>query len=373
MKSLLTLKDQTLLKTFSVMVQREREVISELILHLAEIGRRRLYLREGYSSLYAYLIEKYHYSKSAAYRRIQAAKLAQRYSETVGYLRAAKLNLTTVSLIEPHATSKNSKELIEKMLGKSKEEVELLLLSHAPKPEKHFDKIRRLPVVKIVKREDDEQKVSKFTPAAGVNEMGENREQKGPGGTFRGAQGPFCTTVAKQEEIIRRVKIEFVADEKVAQKIKRAKEILRHKYPSGKLEDIIDLALSDMLEKRDPCRKLSSKLFRRKSAQSSSKPFQRKGAQSSSKLFRRKSAQSDSKPERKPLTRYIPQDVRREVYLRDNGQCVYQNPAGKICGERAFLQVDHVRPWALGGASTEENLRLLCAQHNQWRAETTFQ
>ena len=345
MKSLLTLKDQTLLQTFSVMVQREREVISELILHLAEIGRRRHYLREGYSSLYAYLIEKYHYSKSAAYRRIQAAKLAQRYSETVGYLKAAKLNLTTISLIEPHVTSKNSKELVEKMLGKSKEEVELLLLSHAPKPEKHFDKIRRLPVVKIVKREDDEQKVSKFTPAAGVNEMGENREQKGPGGTFRGAQGPFCTTVAKQEEIIRRVKIEFVADEKVAQKIERAKEILRHKYPSGKLEDIIDLALSDMLEKRDPC----------------------------SKLFRRKSAQSNPKPENKPLTRYIPQEIRRHVWKRDNGQCVYQNPAGKICGERAFLQVDHVRPWALGGASTEENLRLLCAQHNQWRAETTFQ
>ena len=79
MKSLLTLKDQTLLQTFSVMVQREREVISELISHLAEIGRRKLYLREGYSSLYAYLIEKYHYSKSAAYPKIQAAKLSQKF------------------------------------------------------------------------------------------------------------------------------------------------------------------------------------------------------------------------------------------------------------------------------------------------------
>ena len=36
------------------------------------------------------------------------------------------------------------------------------------------------------------------------------------------------------------------------------------------------------------------------------------------------------------------------------------------------LQVDHIRPYALGGASSVENLRLLCPSHNLFMAEKVF-
>lgn len=71
-------------------------------------------------------------------------------------------------------------------------------------------------------------------------------------------------------------------------------------------------------------------------------------------------------------SRYIPQSLQREVYQRDHGQCSYTSLEGKKCGEKNFLELDHVRPWGLGGSTTTENLRLLCRTHNQWRAEKIF-
>ncbi|MBI4040515.1 MAG: HNH endonuclease, partial [Deltaproteobacteria bacterium] len=40
--------------------------------------------------------------------------------------------------------------------------------------------------------------------------------------------------------------------------------------------------------------------------------------------------------------------------------------------ERAYLEVDHIEPFALGGKAELENLRLLCSTHNRYRAQLTF-
>ncbi|MBI3016501.1 MAG: HNH endonuclease [Deltaproteobacteria bacterium] len=71
-------------------------------------------------------------------------------------------------------------------------------------------------------------------------------------------------------------------------------------------------------------------------------------------------------------SRYVPQVLQREVFKRDEGRCSYVSPEGKSCGEKNFLELDHIHPFALGGETAEENLRLLCRAHNQWRAEKTF-
>lgn len=59
-----------------------------------------------------------------------------------------------------------------------------------------------------------------------------------------------------------------------------------------------------------------------------------------------------------PRREAIPEDVRREVFRRDGGRCA-------VCGTDELLQFDHVIPVALGGASTPENLQLLCAPCNR--------
>ena len=76
---------------------------------------------------------------------------------------------------------------------------------------------------------------------------------------------------------------------------------------------------------------------------------------------------------RKNPSRYIPAEVRRLVWARDRGRCSYVNPkTGQKCGSRYMLQMDHIKPYALGGRSTKENMRLLCAGHNRFRARETF-
>ncbi len=59
-----------------------------------------------------------------------------------------------------------------------------------------------------------------------------------------------------------------------------------------------------------------------------------------------------------PRRTAIPGEVRRTVWERDGGRCV-------DCGAAFDLQYDHVIPVALGGASTVENLQVLCAPCNR--------
>ena len=63
--------------------------------------------------------------------------------------------------------------------------------------------------------------------------------------------------------------------------------------------------------------------------------------------------------------RHCPAAVARAVFLRDGKQCSYVSPDGRRCSARRCLELDHVVPWAVGGKSTVENLRLRCRAHNQ--------
>lgn len=56
-------------------------------------------------------------------------------------------------------------------------------------------------------------------------------------------------------------------------------------------------------------------------------------------------------------TRHIPQSVRLIVWQRDQGKCVQ-------CGSMSYLEYDHIIPHSKGGASTENNVQLLCRRCN---------
>jgi len=78
-------------------------------------------------------------------------------------------------------------------------------------------------------------------------------------------------------------------------------------------------------------------------------------------------------PSQAPRGRHIPADVKRQVAERDGERCAWVGADGHRCTETAFLELDHIRPKALGGSgAATEQVRLLCHRHNQRAAEKSY-
>lgn len=72
-------------------------------------------------------------------------------------------------------------------------------------------------------------------------------------------------------------------------------------------------------------------------------------------------------------SRYVPSVVKAQIWKRDQGCCSFVSAnSGKVCGSKYQVQVDHIKPFALGGETKVQNLRLLCAQHNRFEAQRIF-
>jgi hypothetical protein len=69
----------------------------------------------------------------------------------------------------------------------------------------------------------------------------------------------------------------------------------------------------------------------------------------------------------KPSEKRINISMRKHIRNRD--QCCQHKDktTGRICGTKLNLQIDHIKPIWAGGTSTEENLQVLCANHNRYR------
>ncbi|HXH30365.1 MAG TPA: HNH endonuclease signature motif containing protein [Bacteriovoracaceae bacterium] len=70
--------------------------------------------------------------------------------------------------------------------------------------------------------------------------------------------------------------------------------------------------------------------------------------------------------------RYIPISTKREALDRSRNQCEHIHASGKRCDQRRFLEFDHIKPYALGGNRSPQNIRVLCRNHNQHRSLQTF-
>lgn len=62
-------------------------------------------------------------------------------------------------------------------------------------------------------------------------------------------------------------------------------------------------------------------------------------------------------PQTERSSRLVPHHVRLEVWHRDQGKCVQ-------CGNKEYLEYDHIIPYSKGGASTTKNIQLLCRKCN---------
>jgi hypothetical protein len=107
------LSDGDLLTEVARAAANERHATALLLAALTEFDARRLYLGEGFSSLFTYCTQALHLSEHAAYNRIEAARAARRFPVILELIDESAITLTTVRLLAPHLTIANHGELLE--------------------------------------------------------------------------------------------------------------------------------------------------------------------------------------------------------------------------------------------------------------------
>ena len=135
MPSLALLSDAELLARIPAMVQAERIAIADVVEHLMEVERRRLYLDQACSSLYTYCQERLGYSEDAALKRARVARLALRLPRVLDELRSGAIHLTGLFLLDRYLNDENAEELLGAARGTSRRALEKMLALRFPRPD----------------------------------------------------------------------------------------------------------------------------------------------------------------------------------------------------------------------------------------------
>jgi len=139
-----SITDDALLARVAEMIGRSRRVEAELVSHLAEVDRRRLYLREACPSMHVYATTRLHLSDAEAYLRITAARLSRRFPMVLDMLADGRLHLSAIAKLAPHLREDNAEVLLGRAARRSKRDIEILVAEFAPRPDVP-SRIRRLP------------------------------------------------------------------------------------------------------------------------------------------------------------------------------------------------------------------------------------
>src|SRR5215831_13044316 len=127
MATISLIPDADLLALMPKLVLAERASSAEVVEHLVEIDRRRLYVEEACGSLTAYCIERLGYSEDEACTRVRVARLACRFPSLLGELRSGAIHLTGLLLLSNHLTDENYADLVAAARNLSKRSIEQLL------------------------------------------------------------------------------------------------------------------------------------------------------------------------------------------------------------------------------------------------------
>ena len=357
------LSDAQILGRVTRLSRCERRVTARLIAHLAEFDRRSLHLGAGFPSLFLYCTEVLRLSEHEAYNRIEAARAVRRFPVILEKLAAGCLNLTAVRLLAPHLTDANVTVLIAEAEGKGKRGVEEVLARHFPKPDV-CDSIRKVRARPTACASEVASLPARHEEPADPADRGDATDSAAPSvpeaPTVVGSSETGRPTVLTplpppppRPDTLRplaedRYEVRFTATRETCEKLKLAKDLLRHRLPNGETAEVIDRALTLLLED-----------LARKRFAATSRP--------------RSDGEDAARPGPSPgpdhVSRHIPAQVKRTVWIRDGGRCAFVSHGGRRCTQRGFLEFHHVRPYAVGGQATAGTIALRCRAHNACEAE----
>ncbi|MEE9279378.1 MAG: hypothetical protein V3V67_04315 [Myxococcota bacterium] len=320
--SVKNVSDRELLRRLNKLVRQERHGEADVLLHLGEVEARRLYLEEGCSSMYGYCLDVLHFSEGVAGQRIRAARVARRFPILLERLRRGEIHLAGLSVLATHLSEENHLQLLDRARHKTRNAIEEIVADLAPKPDAP-SLVRKLP-----------EPVPVSAPSAAGSTASPVRAAPAPARYERRTPEPLGQ---------QRYKVQFTASQELRDKLREAQSLLRRQVPDGDLAEIFDRALTLLVQD----------VKRKKFAQTSrpAKCQQTSGAGPS---------------------RHIPAEIRRAVYVRDEGSCAFVGRNGRRCGVRDRLEFHHLDPWARSASHSVTGIELRCQQHNFYEAERDF-
>jgi 5-methylcytosine-specific restriction endonuclease McrA len=336
-ESVSQLSDSTLKQELSNLAATDRGTTVRLLVHIAEFDVRKLYLADGYASMYAYSVGELRMSEDIACKRIRAARAARRFPFMLHALAEGSLRLSGVVMLAPHLTEATAEELLAAAFDRTNAEIERLLAERFPRPD--------VPTL-IVPLSP--------TPALPPSEAPAVQLEQGVGTPAEPTAMPTSElSAARRIEVqVPRPRVtptspgRFALQAPLRQEthdlLRDVQDLLGHEVAAGDVDAVLNFAL----------RAAKQKLLQRKCA-ATERP--RGGGRRSN---------SDS--------RHIPAEVQRAVWHRDGGQCTFTSDTGHRCEERKDLQFDHIDPYAKDGEPTVGGIRLLCRAHNLYEAERAF-
>jgi len=306
----------------------EKSKLAEGISLIAVIDHRRDYLAAGYSSMFSYCTGRLHMSEDRAVRRIEVARLALKVPEVLDYLADGRLSVTTACVLASHLTPEAAAGLLAAAAYRSRQDI-VQLLAERSRPAVE----ETLPLDAPNQVEDS----SSLSAPVRIDSLAESCAASG-GESSAEPTPPAQANSRRRGRVTPSEKggydVRLSITDEEHDVLRRATALLGHAVPSGDPALVIARALKHYLAH------LEKQRF-------GTKP----GAAAAGN------------------GRHIPKPLRRLVFERDGGRCAFVGAAGHRCEATRRLEFDHITPIAQGGATTADNLRLLCRPHNQYEAE----
>ncbi len=327
------------------LMRAERAALVDLLLHLAELDRRKLHVGLGYASFFEYCTRHLRLTEASAYRRTTGARLLAHFPVIATYLRDGRLNLTTLCSLRNVLTQQNHIARLEQALGRTENQVKRMVASLMPK---HVPRDVISPVAPTATTAPGESAAT-IAPSATATASAPATPPP-PSPDPCAAPGAIATTmtppvraqfVPLTETLTR---IHMTVDESFMQKLAQVRSALSHKLPGASPAELLAECMRLTLEKHGRRKRGADKV---RTAVAGASASVTKG-------------------------RYVPAEVRAAVWKRDDGACAFAGAGGERCGSTHQVELHQITPFAMGGANTVENLALRCRIHNVHEAQEAF-
>ncbi|MBS1969676.1 MAG: HNH endonuclease [Bdellovibrionales bacterium] len=312
--------DSEILSGLEKLTKSERKITHLILWHILEVEGRKLFLQAGYNSVYKYLTRHLGYSESAAYDRMQAARLLRQVPTVATKTESGTITLTQMVKVQQSlyhekkvgntVTKEEARELIEKVESKTTFETEKILACELNQAPKTYQKIKP--------QQDDS------------------------------------------------VRLELNLTAQQYEDLKKAQSLLSHIITDNNLAEAIAYLAQNFIQKKEGRPKAAADKESAPAELAKHNSREEKKSDSSTQSF---GLMPLKVPVSKEKRKYIAASVRRAVYAKAKNCCEYIHPQnGQRCGSKYQLQVDHIRPLAKGGSEDISNLRILCGVHNRAEA-----